>query len=104
MLKKIKDITTPVRPDDFIHIQFSQLVDLLSDKVKVLDYRIEDAYKKEVIESLYKTSAPPFRSAEEQLGKFFKPIIEDIRSFHTEVLQESEIAKSFNQPTNGEEK
>jgi hypothetical protein len=95
MIKKIEEITTPVRSEDFIYIQFHQLVNLLSNKVKALDYRVEDAYKERVIENLYNTSATPFRSAEEQLGEFFKPIINSIRLFNTEVLQESEFAKSF---------
>lgn len=94
MIKKLNEITTPIRPEDFIYIQFSGLVNLLSDQIKVLDYRIEDAYKREIIENLYKSEAKPFRSTEQQLGKFFKPIINSIRSFQAEVLEESEYAQS----------
>jgi hypothetical protein len=81
------DLTVPVRPDDFIHIQVHYLINILRrQENKAPDYRIEDEYKERVISDLYASKAQPFKSVEQQLGKFFQPIINELIRFRDEVL------------------
>lgn len=83
----LKDIQVAVRPDDFIHIQIHYLIKILRRQPNSApDYRIEKEYKERVIDNLYASDAQPFKSTEQQLGKFFQPIIEKIVTFRDEVL------------------
>lgn len=87
IINEIKDITTPVRPNDFIHIQINFLLKmLLKQPSNAPDYRIESEYKERVINNLYASNAQPFKSTEQQLGKFFQSIIRKLVIFRDEVL------------------
>ena len=84
---KEEDLTVPVRPDDFIHIQIEYLLVILQGaRVNPPDYRIEKKYKERVIDNMYASKAQSFLSAEQQLGDFFQPIIRELIKFRDEVL------------------
>ena len=60
IIDEIKNVTTPVRPNDFIHIQIHFLLNMLgAQKNSAPDYRIEKEYKERVIDNLYKSEAQP---------------------------------------------
>ena len=87
ILDELQNVRTPVRPDDFIHIQVHYLLDMLGkQKNNAPDYRIEKQYKERVIDNLYSSNAQPFKSTEQQLGKFFQSIIQKLVTFRDEVL------------------
>lgn len=102
---KNSDLTTPVRPDDFIHIQVHQFITLLrvsenykklegntvKQQGKIKDHRVEEQHKERVIEELYKSTVQPFLSTEQQLGNFFLPIINKLVTFRDEVLVDFKI-------------
>ncbi len=87
IMNDLRDIRVPVRPNDFIHIQVHYLINILRrQENSAPDYRIEKEYKERVINNLYKSDAQPFKSVEQQLGKFFQPIIQKLITFRDEVL------------------
>lgn len=91
----VQGVTTPVRPDDFIHIQVHYLINLLrKQENEIKDYRIEEQLKDRVIDNLYASKAQPFKSVEQQLGKFFQPIINKLVIFRDEVLIDFRFNKS----------
>ena len=86
IIDEIRDVTTPVRPNDFIHIQINFLLKMLLKKNSAPDYRIAKEFKARVIGELYSSDAQPFKSTEQQLGKFFQSIIRKLVIFRDEVL------------------
>ena len=81
------DLTIPILPEDFIHIQVHHLITLLRHKEnEVKNYSLEAKTKERVIENIYNSTAQPFKTTEQQLGKFFTNIIDSLVLFRDEVL------------------
>lgn len=81
----------PVAPEDFIHLQFEGLFRVLTGEGQQIILITESQYKQRINENIANSTAKPFQTPEKQLGEFFEPLINKIKLFYNEVLQDAEF-------------
>ena len=79
----------PIAPEDFIHLQFEGLHRELTGQGQQVIMVTESQYKQRIEENIAKSTAKPFQTPAQQLGKFFEPLVNRIELFYNEVLRES---------------
>lgn len=84
---KLKKSIIPAR--DYIYMYFDYLITRLTSDGMRLVIISEKQYKERVDSNISNSTAPPFKSTEQQLGEFFQPIIKKIKAFQLEVLIDS---------------
>ena len=88
-MAEAREKAMPVVPEDFIHLQFEGLYRELTGQGQQIIMVTESQYKQRIEENIAKSTAKPFQTPAEQLGKFFEPLINKIELFYNEVLRES---------------